>query len=63
MKNHPNVIPSRYGANELKLTNLHDIFESFYKFFVLTYAGKDNQTIYKQMDAKIMILCNLGRLK
>ncbi len=29
MKNHQNVIPSRYGANELKLTNLYDIFESF----------------------------------
>ncbi|MCT7750565.1 MAG: alpha/beta hydrolase [Lactobacillus gasseri] len=63
MKNHPNVIPSRYGANELKLTNLHDIFESFYKFFVLTYAGKDNQTIYKQMDAENYDLSNLGRLK
>ena len=63
MKTHPNVIPSRYGANELKLTNLHDIFESFYKFFVLTYAGKDDQAIYKQMDAENYDLNNLGRLK
>ena len=63
MKTHPNVIPSRYGANELKLTNSHDIFESFYKFFVLKYAGKDDQVIYKQMDAENYDLNNLGRLK
>lgn len=63
MKTHPKVIPSRYGANELKLTNLHDIFESFYKFFVLTYAGKDDQAIYKQIDAENYDLNNLGRLK
>lgn len=48
MKSHKDVIPSRYGANELKLTNLYDIFESFYKFFVKTYAGKNDQSILKK---------------
>lgn len=63
MKNHQKVIPSRYGANELHLTDLHDIFESFYKFFVMTYAGKDDPVIYKQMDAQNYDFSKLGRLK
>ncbi len=63
MKNHQNVIPSRYGANELKLTNLYDIFESFYKFFVKTYAGKNDQAILKKMDVENYDLSHLGRLK
>lgn len=56
MKSHKDVIPSRYGANELKLTNLYDIFESFYKFFVKTYAGKNDQSILKKWMSKITIL-------
>lgn len=63
MKNHQDVIPSRYGANELKLTNLYDIFESFYKFFVKTYAGKNDQAILKKMDVENYDLSHLGRLK
>jgi acetyl esterase/lipase len=63
VKNHQDVIPSRYGANELKLTNLYDIFESFYKFFVKTYAGKNDQAILKKMDVENYDLSHLGRLK
>lgn len=63
MKNHQDVIPSRYGANELKLTNLYDIFESFYKFFVKNYAGKNDQAIFKKMDVENYDLSHLGRLK
>lgn len=63
MKNHQDVIPSRYGANELKLTNLYDIFESFYKFFVKTYAGENDQAILKKMDVENYDLSHLGRLK
>ena len=63
MKNHQDVKPSQYGANELKLTNLQDIFAAFYKFFVMTYAGKDDDAIYKKLDTESYNFNHLGRLK
>lgn len=63
IKNHPQTTPSIDGAHELNLTNPHQIKETFYKYFVLTYAGNDHPDTLKQMDVENYDFSHLNRLK
>lgn len=62
MKAHNKVVPSMDAATELSLTNPEAIRNSFYKYFALKYAGKNDQKILKQMDATSYDLKKLGAL-
>lgn len=62
MKEHEEVTPSIDAATELSLTNPQAIRNSFYKYFALKYAGKNDARILKQMDAKNYQLDKLGAL-
>lgn len=63
IKKHAQTIPSIDGANELTLTEPHDIREAFYKYFVLTYAGNEKEDTLKMMDTKNYDFSHLNRLK
>ena len=63
IKNHSQTAPSVDGAKELNLTDPDQIKEAFYKYFVLTYAGKDNLDTLKKMDVESYNFSHLNRLK
>lgn len=62
MENHHDVKPSVDAKDELGLTDIHDIHNSFYKYFVTTYAGSDNPAVLKKMDAASYNLDKLDKL-
>ena len=62
MKEHDDVTPSYEAADELGYTDLHDINNSFYKYFTLTYAGGNLPNSLMKMDAKNYNLHNLNSL-
>lgn len=62
IKNHPNVKASSDAKNELNIDSPEQIRNSFYKYFTLTYAGKNDTAILKKMDAKSYDLSNLKQL-
>ncbi|KRM40883.1 esterase [Lactobacillus hamsteri DSM 5661 = JCM 6256] len=62
MKNHEDVKPSYKAADEFGYTDSHQIANSFYKYFALTYAGGNIPATLKKMDAKNYELNNLGSL-
>ncbi|MBD5430684.1 alpha/beta hydrolase [Lactobacillus sp.] len=63
MKQHSQTVPAKDAANELNLTDSHQIKDAFYKYFVLTYAGSENSDILTQMDASSYNFTHLNRLK
>lgn len=62
MKDHSQVKASPDAKNELGLTDLHDIHDSFYKYFALTYAGKEDQSLLKKIDAQNYDFSHLTKL-
>lgn len=63
IQNHTQTTPSVDGANELNLTDPHKIKESFYKYFVLTYAGNEDADALKKIDTESYDFSHLNRLK
>lgn len=62
MKKHEKVKPSYEAKEELGLNNRHDINNSFYKYFALTYAGSSDQKILQKLDAASYDYKNLQQL-
>lgn len=62
MKKHENITPSFEAKDELGLTEPHEIKNSFYKYFTLTYAGANDPAILKKMDATSYDFSNLKQL-
>lgn len=62
VKQHPAVQPSVKAGEELGLTEQKAINKAFYKYFTLTYAGKDNEKVLAKMDAKNYDYGKLGPL-
>lgn len=62
MAAHQDTTASVDAATELSLTNPEAIRNSFYKYFVLKYAGKNDQKVFSKMDAKNYDLKNLDAL-
>ncbi len=59
---HPNVNASSDAKNELGLTNLADIHNSFYKYFTTVYAGNEKDSTLEKMDANSYDLTHLNKL-
>ncbi|MBP2058042.1 acetyl esterase/lipase [Lactobacillus colini] len=63
IKNHANTIPSKDGANELGLSDPHQIREAFYKYFTLAYIGSEDNSLLEKIDASNFDFSNLKQLK
>ncbi len=62
MKQHEDTKPSPRAQEEYGLTDKHEIHNSFYKYFALTYTGTAEPKILQKLDASSYDLTHLGKL-
>lgn len=62
IKKHPSVKPSFKAKEELGLSDRHSINDAFYKYFVLTYTGNEEDSVLQKLDAKNYDYTNLNSL-
>lgn len=62
MKEHEDTKPSPAAKDEFGLTDRHQINDSFYKYFTLTYTGTADQAVLQKLDATSYDLSQLNKL-
>lgn len=62
MEKHYHVKPSPIAQEEFGLTDRHDINDSFYKYFTLTYTGTADHEVLTKLDARSYDLDQLSSL-